>query len=140
MAPADQAVAANFERFDGLTPLDNPAADDPNSGGSHGMGTPYAPTPRPGQLDQPTGQVYTRGPLSATVGVLGGQPLPVAPWQVDGRTGVARGFTPSKTPSVQWRLGDGQANTGLQQTIALSEITANPPQPGDLTLILAGQA
>jgi hypothetical protein len=138
----ETAVAANFERFDGLNPLDHPGAEDPDGGGSGGGGADYiwnepGHSPRPGQSNQPLGQVYTAGPLSSTVGTLGGQPLPVANRLYKG-TGD---YTRSKTPTVQMRLGSGQhgpSELGVAQTVQLSEITNNPPQPGDLTSILAG--
>jgi hypothetical protein len=136
----DQAVAPNFERFDGLEgspPLDHPAAVDDGSGRP---GANYGTTPRPGQRDQPVGQVYTPGPLAGVVGVVGGQPLPVRSWSSSEDSALTRGYTPSKAPSVQWRLGVGQDNQGVAQTVILSEITSNPPVPGDLTSILAGQA
>jgi hypothetical protein len=43
----------------------------------------------------------------------------------------------------QFRLGKtkglgGQNNQGAAQTVALSEITNNPPTPGDLSAIIAG--
>lgn len=136
------AVAANYEAFDGLMPLDNPATGTPDSG-DVGGGAQYGfdvpgDYPRPGQSDQPLGQVYTRGPLSATVGTLGGQPLPVSEriYKDSGN------YTKSNTPSIQQRLGVGQhgpSELGVAQTVTLSQITDNPPQPGDLTLILAGQ-
>jgi hypothetical protein len=133
---ADQAVAPNFERFDGLElPLDHPAAVEDGSGRS---ASGYGATPRPGQHDQPLGQVYTAGPLRGLVGVLGGQPLPVRAWESADDSAATRGYTPSRTPSVQFRMGVGQDNQGVAQTVALSEITANPPIPGDLTSILAG--
>ena len=97
-------------------------------------------SPRPGQSDQPLGQVYTPGPLQGTVGVIGGQPLPVRAWESSEDSAYRRGYTPSKTPSIQHRMGDGQNFGGLAQTVILSEITSNPPEPGDLTAILAGQA
>jgi hypothetical protein len=135
-AAPDLAVAPGFERFDGLSqpPLDHPAALDPLSGGSGGGGAEYGATPRPGQMNQPVGQVYTPGPISGVVGTVGGQPLPVSP-----RIYKSPGdYTHSRTHSIQWRLGQGQAFQGVAQTVALSEITSNPPQPGDLTAILAG--
>ena len=140
---ADQAVAVNFERFDGLDghpQLDAPAAQSPEdyTGGWY-TDDGYGPSPRPGQMAQPMGQVYTPGPLAGVVGVLGGQPLPVGAWQSNDDA-YDRAYTRSKTPSIQWRLGNGQNNQGVAQTVALSEITSNPPQPGDLTSILAGQA
>ena len=139
-AQPDQAVATNFERFSGLEgspELDAPAAVNDGAGSAQSN---YGPSPRPGQRDQPVGQVYTRGPLQATVGVLGGQPLPVRAWESSEDSAYSRGYTPSKTPSIQHRLGDGQNFQALAQTVILSEISSNPPEPGDLTSILAGQA
>ena len=146
--PADMAVAPNFERFDGLEPLDHPAAEDPDSSGAGGAGSAYGwdvagHSPRPGQADQPMNQVYTPGPLAGVVGVLGGQPLPNAHWRAD--TAIQRASAPTlvRAPSVQWRLGVGQrgpSELGVAQTVTQSEITNNPPQPGDLTSILAGIA
>ncbi len=61
--PEDMAVAPNFERFDGLNPLDKPSGKLP---GTRTDGTtPVA------------GQTYTRSPWDGTTGVVGGQPLPV---------------------------------------------------------------
>jgi hypothetical protein len=127
------AVAPDFERFDGLDiPADHPAAV---SDGSGRPGDNYGPTPRPGGLDQQTGQVYTPGPLRGVVGTVGGQPLPVS----DRVHRPAGSITRVQTPQMQWRLGVGQnTSAGAQQTVQLSEITSNPPQPGDLTSIIAG--
>lgn len=136
---ADLAVAPNFERFDGIDQpvLDNPAADvaDGASGGS--LGADYNPTPRPGQTNQPIGQVYTEGPLSGVVGVLGGQPLPVAD-RIQRPAGVT---TLVNAPTVQFRMGiaqRGPSELGVAQTVALGQITSNPPEPGDLQSILSG--
>lgn len=138
--PTDIAVAPNFERFDGLdVPNTNPATQDPHAGGNPGADYGWdkgGVSPRPGNVDQPNGQVYTAGPLKGLTGTLGGQPLPVNDWKYRGR----RAFTPGKTHSIQNRLGDGQANQGAAQTVILSEITGNPPVPGDLSGIIAGQA
>lgn len=133
---ADLAVASDFERFDGLdVPNTNPATKE--DGSSTGvLKTPASATPRPGQLDQPEGQVYTAGALKGLTNTLGGQPLPVNDWKYRGR----RAYTPGKTHSVQHRLGDGQANQGAAQTVILSEITGNPPVPGELSGIIAGQS
>lgn len=122
------AVAANFERFDGLSQpqLQNPAGQ-PNVRGSDN---------RPGQ-SVVTPDVYTPGPISGVVGVTGGQPLPVADCIHRG----AGDYTKSRTPSIQFMLGVGQhgpSELGVAQTVALSQITGNPPVPGDLTSILAG--
>ena len=129
----DLAVAPNFERFDGIDepPLDHPAGQQDGQR----VGIDYGHGPRPGQKNQPTGQVYTPGPLSGVVGVLGGQPLPVGD-RIHRPDGVV---TLVHTPSIQFRLGVGQAYQGIEQTVALSEITNNPPQPGDLSAIIAGQ-
>lgn len=137
---ADMAVAANFERFDGLNPLDHPAGEGGQDSGGAAYGWDVAGhSPRPGQSDQPLDQVYTPGPLAGVVGVLGGQPLPVGDCIHRG-PGVP---TLVRAPSVQWRLGvaqRGPSELGVAQTVQLSEITNNPPQPGDLTAILAGLA
>lgn len=139
----ENAVAANFERFDGLSspPLENPAAASPDDaavgGAQYGWDIP-GDSPRPGQSDQPLGQVYTPGPISGVVGTVGGQPLPVS----ERIYRDAGNYTKSRTPSVQMRIGVGQhgpSELGVAQTVQLSEITNNPPQPGDLTSILAGQ-
>jgi hypothetical protein len=126
--PAELAHAANFERFDGYEALVN------NDGGTP-VGANYGATPRPGQRNQPLGQVFTRSALSRTVGTIGGQPLPVANWLYR----VGRGYTPSRGAShPQFRLGVGQNYQGVAQTVTLSEITNNPPVPGDLSGIIAG--
>jgi hypothetical protein len=139
----DLAVGPNFERFDGLTiPTDHPATSDPEAG-PDGGGSPYGwnelgGSPRPGAGNTPdTQQVYTPGPIRGTVGTVDGQPLSAA--RVSNRIHRPPGaYTPSKTHSIQFRLGQGQNNQGAAQTVALSEITNNPPQPGDLTSIIAG--
>jgi hypothetical protein len=136
----DTAVGPNFERFDGLdVPADHPAGTVADGGmplgASHGTNVP-----RPGQLNQPEGQVYTPGPLRGLVNTVDGQPLKVGAWQPSEDNALSRGYTRSKTPSIQHRLGDGQNFGGLAQTVILSEISDNPPVPGDLTSILAGQS
>jgi len=69
------------------------------------------------------------------VGTVGAQPLTVS----DRIHRTAGGITRVNTPQIQWRLGVGQnTSAGAQQTVQLSEITSNPPQPGDLTSIIAG--
>lgn len=126
--PPELAHAANFERFDGFEPLVNNA-------GATSVGANYGTTPRPGQRNQPLGQVFTRSSLGGLTNTLGGQPLPVANWLYR----VGRGYTPSRGAShLQHRLGVGQDYQGAAQTVALSEITGSPPVPGDLTSIIAG--
>ena len=120
--PAEIAVAPNYEQFDGLGPLDHP-------GGGVNPGT------RPGGGETPLAeQTYTPGPLSGVVGTLGGQPLPTGD-RIHRPAGTSQAVI---TPSVQHRLGVGQANQGVAQTVALSQITGSPPVPGDLSSILAG--
>ena len=134
----DLAIGWNFERFDGLgqPPLDHPAGceDGTSLGFSYGGAVD---TPRPGQLNQPDGQVYPAGPLQGVVGVIGGQPLPVFPFQENPRHGSTR----VTTPTIQFRIGVGQrgpSELAAAQTTALGGITNNPPQPGDLSAIIAG--
>jgi hypothetical protein len=130
----DLNVAWNFERFDGIDqpPLEAPAgvvAGNP-------LGASYGDTPRPGALNQPHGQVYTPGAVTGVVGTLGGQPLPVADWRY--HHGEA---TLTRAPGVQFRQGVGQrgpSELGAAQTTMLAGITNNPPQPGDLSSIIAG--
>ena len=135
--PVDIAVAENFERFDGFEPTMHPAAlsDSDWVGGIEPGTLNY---PRPGQLSTPVAeQTYTPSSLYRTVGTLGGQPYPA-------RAGVYKetgDVTLVHTPSVQWRLGVGQhgpSSLGAANTVQLSEITSNPPQPGDLASIIAG--
>jgi len=129
--PIELNHAYNFQEFDGLeVPLGNAPGEVP-------FGINYGSTPRPGALNTPLDQqTYTRGPLRGTVGVVGGQPLPVA----NPLYRLGRGYTPSITPSIQFRIGAGQNYQGAAQTVALSEVTNNPPVPGDLSGIIAGWA
>lgn len=130
----DLAIAQNFERFDGLgqPPLENPAA----AQGATTPGVDYGPTPRPGGQNQPKGQVYTEGALVGVTGAIGAAPLPVADWKYHHGA-----FTGATAPSIQFRLGVGQrgpSELGAAQTTALGGITNNPPEPGDLSAIIAG--
>lgn len=131
----DLFIAPNFERFDGLgqPPLENPATQSESTrlGSVYGGGGP-----RPGQLDQPDGQVYTAGALVGVVGTIGATPLPVEDWKY--RSG---GYTGAVAPSIQFRLGVGQhgpSELGAAQTTALAQLTDNPPEPGSLDAIIAG--
>lgn len=130
-APAELAHAENFERFDGL---ELPTTNNTDQGL---FGTDQKNNPRPGFTDTPIDeQTFTAAPLRGTVGVVGGQPLPIASWLYGG----GRGYTPSESPTIQFRTGVGQGYQGAAQTVALSEITNNPPVPGDLSGIIAGWA
>ncbi len=117
------AVAGNFEQFDGLAPLDNEPGQPPVEG------SPSSPG------GNPTPSVFTHGPLAGLTNTLGGMPLPVENplWKFNGKAQYVylnyRQFPAYST---------GQNYQGVAQTVALNEITANPPQPGDLQSILAG--
>ena len=128
--PAELAHAAYFEQFNGLEPLVNNdqarylggAVQSPGHGG-----TPVAT------------QGYTRGPVPGITGRLGGQPLPVASWNYR----VGRGYTKGLNLLGNFQrthYGVGQNYQGPAQTTQLSEITNNPPVPGDLSGIIAGIA
>lgn len=135
--PADMAVAGNFERFDGL---DEPPLE--HATGLVPFGAAYTATPRPGQTNTPPPeQVYTPGPITTLTNTLGGQPWPVGNARPPGA--AARGhYTPAPFRLVGGpKLVRGsQHNPGLAQTVFFSEITGNPPETGDLTMILAGLA
>ncbi len=131
----DLAIAANFERFDGLgqPPLENPAAESEGTQLGEVYGTNVA---RPGQLNQEHGQVYTPGALVGVTGAIGAAPLPVQDWKYHHGD-----FTAATAPGIQFRLGVGQrgpSELGAAQTTALGGITNNPPEPGDLSAIIAG--
>ena len=134
--PPDMAVAANYEVFDGLEPLDHPAARDSDKLNFIPVGGP-----RPGASNsQRTGDVYTPGPLAGVRGVIGGMPLPVA-YPLTGRQ--MGGYTKVGSRTIQFRIGSGgrgPSALGAAQTVQLSEITNNPPQAGELSSIIAGQA
>lgn len=123
------AHAPNFERWDGFDPL-------VNNDGSTDLGFNYGTkVARPGQLNQPIGQEFTRSSLGGLTNTLGGQPLPVADWLYR----VGRGYTPSSGAAhPQWRLGVGQNYQGVAQTAQLADITNNPPVPDDLSSIISG--
>jgi hypothetical protein len=127
-------IAPNFERFDGLS---QPNLNAPATGPAPGLDYGGA-VPRPGQRNEALAdQVYTRGPLQGTTNTLGGQPLPVKDWKYP----AGRNYTHAVSPGVQHRLGVGQrgpSELGAAQTVALGGITNNPPQPGDLSAIIAG--
>jgi hypothetical protein len=143
--PLDDAVAPNFQRFDGVDgPGDNYDAHPTPLGwlNYEGKGT----GPKPGSGGSPEEDiVYTPGPHYGITNVLGGQPYPAADWQPDGSVtpDLNRGFTPGKTyRSPQFWLGKlgygGQNNNGVEQTLMFSELNNNPPVPGDLATIMSG--
>lgn len=122
--PVDIAVQPNFERFDGLEPLDG-----------HAPGQIGKPTRSDGTTPQ-ADQTFTASPVGRLTNTVGGQPLPVAD-AIHRQPGAT---TLVNTPSMQQRLGVGQNATGVAQTVALAGLTTHPPQPGDISAIIAGQA
>jgi hypothetical protein len=48
--------------------------------------------------------------------------------------------TAATQSNPNFRFGPGGAYQGVAQTAAMSEISNNPPQPGDLSSIIAGSA
>lgn len=127
--PAELAHAANFEAFDGLEPLVN----NPQARYVEG------PVQTPGAGGTPVAQqAYTTGPIPGIMGRLGGQPLPVADWHFP----AGRGYSPSTNWAGDFQTrpnrGVGQNYQGMAQTVQLSQITGNPPVPGDITGIIAG--
>lgn len=137
-APADIAVADNFERFNGLEPLANPASGPSPGGADYGWDQPGG-SPRPGQSNTPLAdQVYTSSPVHGLANTLGGQPLPVAD-PLHRPPGSYTGVT--NNVGLPHRLGSGgrgPSELGAAQTVQLSEITSNPPEPGDLLSIIGG--
>lgn len=123
--PLDRTVAANFERFDGLAPLDAPSSREQTDF--------YPAGPRPG-MSAPTAHTYTPGAIPGLTNTLGGQPLPVGHWLYNREVG----YTPANWQQMQWRLGSGQNFQGVAQTVQMGEVTNNPPQPDPLASILAG--
>ena len=127
--PAELAHEPYFEAMDGLTPLEN------NPQARYVAG----PVQAPGGGGTPVAeQAYTVGAIPGITGRLGGQPLPVADWHFRG----GRGYTPSTNWAGDFQTrpnrGVGQNYQGLAQTVQLSQITGNPPVPGDITGIIAG--
>jgi hypothetical protein len=132
------AVGPNYEQFDGLdaTPEVGPEA-------STYYGNPVQSREGPSNRGTPTPldeQTYTPAPNNGLVNTLGGQPYPASAGVNRGGKGAGY-YTPAIAQSQQFRLGIGQhgpSELGVAQTVKLSEITSNPPEPGDLTSILAG--
>jgi hypothetical protein len=127
----DMAVAPNYERFDGLEPLDHPAGDAPFSD--------YGPAPRDPGTTPLAEQTYTPGPLAGTTNTLGGQPLPVASWRADTVTQQGSGYTPAGARVIGGPKMGRQQNNGIAETIFFADLQSQPPQPGDLVSIMSGQ-
>ena len=129
--PLRANVAADYERYDGL---DQRQGDTPeNAVLTTALGRSYGETPAPGRINAP----YTRpNGIAGKVGSVGASPLPVA--AAVHRDPREMRSTRVSQLTTQYRHGPGAKPGGLAQTIAMTEITRNPPQPGDLTSILAG--
>jgi hypothetical protein len=136
--PLETRVAENYQRFDGLDSTPYPGSN------LSGLETPYDVTPRPGQAGTP-GSLVDVGPgklgpnargIPGVVGSVGATPLPVADClkKTNFETVAATQSNPN------FRFGPGGQYQGIAQTIAMSEISQNPPQPGDLASIYAGLA
>lgn len=133
----DMAVGENFQQFSGVGDpvLEHPA-------GWQRTGYYTEDNPRPGQSIG-TPDTYTPSPLTGLANTLGAGQAAMPEY---GPAGESVYRPPGSaalvvTPSVQFRLGVGQhgpSELGVAQTVQLSSITGNPPQPGDLTSILAG--
>ena len=127
--PLQEAIADNYERFDGLDSTPYPLGDVEPTG--------LNPDVRPGQRETHGSFMgpNARG-IPGVVGSVGASPLPVA--DCLHKTEFATQAATQSNPN--FRFGPGGAAPGLSQTIAMSEISKNPPQPGDLAAIFAGLA
>ncbi len=118
--PTDQAVAWDFQRFDGLSPLYHPGGQ-PNV-----VGSPS----RPGL--QPTPDTYTPGPLAGLTNTVGGEPLPVA----DCLLRPPGDATYAPAYSTQFRKSVGQNYQGVAQTAAMNILYENPPVADPISSII----
>src|SRR5215472_9126528 len=126
----DVAVAANYERFDGLEPLANNESGVP-------FGANYYPSAIPGHVNTPVPQQsYTRSPSGGVVGTVGGQPLPIGQWNYRGPGDYSR----AGTRTVGGPKRGQQWYRGQSETVFFAELQANPPEPGSLSAIIAGLA
>lgn len=127
----DMAVAANYERFDGLIPLDN------NPGGVPFGDDVYGHAPRDSGQTPISEQVFTHAVNGGLVNTLGGQPLPVRQWS---GTPGGRTFTPAGSKLIGGPKMGHQMTTGIAETVFFGELQQSPPVPGDLLSIISGQA
>ena len=140
--PLEKRVQENYERFDGLdsTPYPGTVIHD------DAINLYDENNPRPGQngTQGKDGDKGRLGPnprgIPGLVGSVGAAPLPVA----DCLKKTSDDFKSALTTvaSVQsnpnFRFGPGGAFQGIAQSIAMSEISSNPPEPGSLASIYAG--
>ena len=132
--PLESAVAADYERFDGLDQLQGVTPQ--NEMVSTGLGVSYGEQPDPGRLNAP----YTRpNGIAGKVGSVGASPYPVATrWGPDNVDTSKTKSTRVSQLTTQFRHGPGAQAPGIAQTIQMTEIQSSPPQPGDLASILLG--
>jgi hypothetical protein len=118
--PTDQAVAWDFQRFDGLSPLYHPGGQ-PNV-----VGSPS----RPGL--QPPPDPDTPGPRAGLPTPGCAEPLPVADplFRPPGDTTYAPAY------STQFRKSVGQNYQGVAQTAAMNQLYENPPVADPISSII----
>ena len=144
--PLEKRVQTNYERFDGFDSTPYPAdlvSDD--------AANPYGDrNPRPGQNgthgNTPYGDIGRLGPnargIPGVVGSVGAAPRPGADCLKKTSADFVSSLTTAQATqsNPNYRFGPGGQFQGIAQTAAMSEITNNPPQPGDLASIIAGSA
>lgn len=127
--PLQDRLDADYRRFDGLDSTPYPGGE------NTGLEVPYASTPRPGQAGTHGDAMgpNARG-IPGVVGSVGAAPLPVG----DCLRKVSFATVAATQSNPNFRGGPGGAYQGIAQTLAMTEISQNPPQPGDLASIIAG--
>lgn len=131
--PLQSAVAPYYERFDGLDEIGQ--TGDP-SVVSVALGVSYGEQPDPGRLNAP----FTPGRgIAGKVGSVGASPAPVATqWGPSAALRVPRETVHVSQLTTQLRMGPGGQAPGLAQTITMTEVQRNLPQPDDLSAIYLG--
>lgn len=129
--PLESRVQENYVRYDGLDSTPYPGLE------VSPLEDAYPTTPRPGASASDTkGKLgpNARG-IPGVVGSVGATPLPVG----DCLKKTVFETVAATQSNPNFRFGPGGAYQGIAQTLAMSEITNNPPQPGDLASIFMGQ-
>lgn len=134
--PLQDAVAPNYEVFDGLELPDSPYEGGYAKTGltTTGLGRSYGTdVARPGALNE---FGPSQGGITGKVGAVGAQPLPVA----DCIHKDPSQYQSVKAPllTTQFFFGPGAQAPGIAQTLTLTDIQENPPVPGDMASILMG--
>lgn len=127
--PVETAVAPYYERFDGLEAIGQVPG---NGVTSTPFGVSYGEAPDPGRLNAP----FTLGHgIAGKVGSVGASPLPVA--DRIHRMGAVSVHVSQLT--TQFRHGPGGSGfQGIAQTLAMTEIQQNLPEPDQLSSIILG--